>query len=115
APRTLRRARSHREATQLIVPLFFFGWNCQSEYGCRAFAGDVDAAHIFRVGKVQSAAVLAAVHFGIASPGLFNIAACLLENIVGVVPALEMAAAKLVLGVFLIAGTLANFLDLDFV
>src|SRR5580700_5297712 len=59
--------------------------------------------------------MLAAIHFGIWPPSLLHIAAGLLHHVAGVGPALEMSAAKLALGVFLIAGTLPRLLDFHFV
>ncbi len=59
--------------------------------------------------------MLAAIHFGIRAPGLFGIAASLFDDIRGVKPSLEMAAAEFSLGVFFIAGALPRLLEFHFV
>lgn len=59
--------------------------------------------------------MLAAVNLGITAPGFFHIAACLLEHIGCVIPALEMSPTELALRVLLITGALASFFYLDLV
>jgi len=56
--------------------------------------------------------VLAAVNLGIRSPGLFRVAASLLNHVLGVKPALQMAATEFAFFVFLVAGALPGLLDL---
>src|SRR5215471_14762862 len=70
---------------------------------------------ILRVGEIQSLAMFATVDFSVRSPRLFRVAALLLNNVVGVEPALQVSPAELALLVLLVAGTLAGLLDLDFV
>ena len=59
--------------------------------------------------------MLAAIDFGIRTPGFLHVAARLLDRVRHIKPALEMSAAELTFGVFLIARALSHFLDFDFV
>ncbi len=59
--------------------------------------------------------MLATIYFGVPSPGLFYIAASLLHDVTSVGPALQMSAAELTFGVFLIAGALSLLFDFHFV
>jgi len=58
--------------------------------------------------------MLAAIHLGVASPGLFHITTFLLQHVGQVIPALQMPAAELALGVFFVTGALSQLLDFDF-
>jgi hypothetical protein len=58
--------------------------------------------------------MLAAVDLGVAAIGLFHVTACLLQHIIGIIPALQMAAAQLTLLVFLVTGALSRLLYFDF-
>ncbi len=52
--------------------------------------------------------MLATIDLGIGSPGFFCVAAGLLQNVSGIKPALQVAAAKLSLLVFFVAGALSR-------
>ena len=58
--------------------------------------------------------MFAAVNLGVWAPGFFSIAAGLLDYVLAVEPALQMAAAKFTFFVFLVAGALSGLLDFDF-
>src|SRR5215471_8423935 len=87
----------------------------ESEYRNLSLARDVDSADIRIVGQVESFAVLAAIDLSFRSPGFLHVAARLLLNVIGVVPALQVAAADLPLRILLVAGALPDFLDFHFV
>ena len=57
--------------------------------------------------------MLAAIHFGLASPGLFDITTFLLQNVGQVIPAFQMPATEFALGVFFVAGALSQLLNFD--
>jgi len=59
--------------------------------------------------------VLAAIDLGVFTPGFFHISASLFDNVIHIKPPLQMSAAELALFVLLVAGTLVELLDLDFV
>ncbi len=59
--------------------------------------------------------MFATIDLGVGAPSFLHIAAGLLDGVGGIEPMLEMASAKLAFLVFLVAGTLSRFLDLDFV
>ena len=59
--------------------------------------------------------MLAAINFSVRSPRLLGITAGLLHHIGAVEPALQMPAAELAFGIFLITGSLSDFLGLYFV
>ena len=86
----------------------------QSKHRDLPLPGNIHPAQIFRVGQVQSLAIFAAIDLGILTPGLLYVATSLLDNVCHVVPALEMAAAELAFVILLIAGALADFLNLYF-
>src|SRR2546429_4068661 len=55
------------------------------------------------------------MHFPVPAPGFFRFATFLFYDILGVEPALQVAAAELPLFVLLVAGALAGLFDLDLV
>ena len=59
--------------------------------------------------------MLAAIHLGIATPSLLDIATDLFQHVSRVKPALEMPAAELTLLVLLVASSLSRLFDLDLV
>lgn len=58
--------------------------------------------------------MFAAVNFGVWAPGFFSIAAGLLDYVLGIEPALQMAATEFPLFVLLVAGALPGLFDLYF-
>src|ERR1022692_499091 len=92
--------------------LLFLRRQRQPEHRNHPLSRNIDLG--FRgIRQVQSLAVLAAVDLGIRPPGLFRVAAGLLDHILRVEPAFQMAAAEFALFVFLVAGALTGLLDLD--
>jgi len=90
----------------------FFRRQGQSKYRDLPLPGNIHAAQIFRVRQVQSFAILAAIDLGIFPPSLLKVATSLFDDVAHVIPALEMATAELALLVLLVAGALADFLNL---
>src|SRR5690349_23174474 len=91
------------------------GRDCQAEHRGLSLASHIQPANSVRVGQVERLAVFAAINLRIRPPGLFGVTAGLLEHIRGVEPALQMSAAELALGVFLVTGALPWLLDFYFV
>ena len=94
--------------------LFFFSRYRQPEYRCLSLASHIQSARSLWIGQIQGLTVLAAIHFGIPAPRLFDISTRLLQNVGGIKPSLEMPAAEFSLGVFLVAGALSGLLELHF-
>src|ERR1700757_2572633 len=96
--------RAHRSL--LFFGVFgFFRRQRQPEHRDHSLSGDIHF-RLRRIGQVKRLAVFAAVNFGAGSPRFFGIAARLLEDVRGIEPALQMAAAELSLFVLLVAGAL---------
>jgi len=57
--------------------------------------------------------MLAAIHLGIASPGLLHVPTFLLKNVAHVKPAFQMPTTKFAFGVLFIAGALSQLFDFD--
>src|SRR5512146_3040662 len=89
------------------------GRNCQPEHRNLPLTGHVGAARVLGIGQVQGLAMLAAVDFRLRPEGLLHVPTLPLQHVVVVVPALQVAAAELALGVLFVAGTLAWLLHLD--
>ena len=94
-----------------MLAQLLFGRHGQAEHRGLSLASHIQPASSVRIGQVERLAMLAAINFRIRPPGLFGIAASLLEHIRGVEPALQMSAAEFALGVFLVTGTLPRLLD----
>lgn len=58
--------------------------------------------------------MLAAIHFGVRTPGFFRVAAGMLDYVLRVEPAFQVAAAEFAFFVFFVAGTLSGLLNFDF-
>ena len=84
----------------------------QPEDGYHALARDVGRG-LPRRGQVERLAMFAAIDLSLRSPGFFSIAAGLLDYVLAVEPALQMAAAEFSFFVLLVAGALPCLLDLD--
>ena len=101
-------------SSPLVAGSLFLRRQRQPEDGNHSLPGDIDFRFI-RIRQVERLTMLAAIHFGIRPPGFFCIAACLLDHVRGVEPALQVSTTELALFVFLVAGPLSNFFDLNFV
>src|ERR1700681_4928939 len=95
--------------------LFILRRNNKTENRILSGARDVHSTRVFGVGQVERLTKFAAIHFGVRSPGFLHVTAFLFEHVGGVEPAFQVSSAELALFVFLVAGTLSRFLDLDFV
>ncbi len=84
----------------------------QPEHRNHPLPGDVHLGFL-GIRQIERLAMLAAVDFGIRSPGLFGIAARLLDYIFGVEPALQMPTAELAFLILLVAGALPSLFGLD--
>src|ERR1039457_3354186 len=102
-------------AGRVLRFLFFLRRNRQPKNRKLALSRYVHPTRIFGTRQVERLAKFAAIHFGVRSPRFLHAAALLLKHIGGVEPAFQMSAAELAFFVFLVAGALARFLDLDFV
>jgi hypothetical protein len=86
----------------------------QPENRNHSLAGDIHF-RFRRIRQIERLAMFAAINFGIRPPGLFGVAASLLDHIFRVEPALQMSAAEFSLFVLLVAGALPRLLNLDLV
>src|ERR1019366_4926587 len=111
----LRHHATNRHLKAKLRFLLFLGHNGQAKDGKLSYAAHVDTAGVLGTGQVERLAKFTAIDFGIGSPSFLHAAALLLEHIDRVEPALQVPAAEFSLVVFLVAGTLARFLDLNFV
>src|ERR1051325_7509695 len=57
--------------------------------------------------------MLAAIHFGVRSPGFFGVAAGLLQHVSGIKPALQVPPAELPFLILFVAGALPGLLYFD--
>lgn len=107
------RAVTHRSSlTAHCSPLF--RRQRQPEYRNHSLPRDIHL-RLPRSRQVKRFAILAAIHFGMRSPGLLDIAALALDGVLRVRPKLQVTAAEFPFGVFLVAGALSRLLDLHFV
>jgi hypothetical protein len=110
-----QRDCNHRQTNILIGLLPIFPRQSQSEHRSLSRPSHIQATGLGRIGQVERLAMLATIYFSVRSPGLFYIAASLLHDVTSVGPALQMPAAELAFGVFLIAGALSLLFDFHFV
>ena len=92
-----------------------FTWQGQPEHRDLPLPRYVQSTGFFRIWQVKSLAVFAAVNLCLFAPSLFYISASLLDDIIGVEPALEVSATEFSLLVLFITGTLIQLLDFHFV
>ena len=99
-----------------IAPgLFLFGRHGEAKDRRLPLTCDVKPADSTWVRQIQSLAMLASINFSVRSPGLLGITAGLLHHIGAVEPSLQMSAAELAFGIFLVTGALSDFLSFHFV
>ena len=77
--------------------------------------GDVHTARVFGTGQVKRLTELATINLSVGSPSFLGATALPLENVGGIKPAFQVAAAEFALVVCFVAGALTGLLDLDLV
>src|SRR5262245_10126673 len=91
------------KSQKLRARLVFLRRQRQSEDGNHSLPGDVHLCFPRRW-QIEGLAVFATVDFGVWAPGLFDVSTLALDHVFHVEPALQVSAAELSLGIFLVAG-----------
>src|SRR5579884_1428837 len=95
------------------ILLAFLRWHRESEHRDLTASGDVQTLGVIRMWQVERFTEFTAIDLSVASVGLFDVSALLLEDVGLIEPALQVAAAQLALVVLFVTGTLKVLFDLD--